>query len=66
MLNFNKNLYTAKAIKQSIELYRDLAVFGITEDKDYYKVSLKEIDLEVKDIIMDEFANQVLFLTKQV
>ena len=60
VINFSRNLYTKKAIKESTKAYKELANFDIKETKDYIKVNLKNIDKDIKDIIRDEFCNYVL------
>lgn len=64
LINFDKNLYSFKAIKLAIKKYRNLADFDLEQKNNYIQVKLKNIDKDLKDIIKDEFCNYVLFLMK--
>jgi len=65
LINFNKKLYSLKAIKLAIKEYQKLANFSLSQRKNYIQVELKNIDKEVKKIIKDEFCNYVLFKSKE-
>ena len=59
-INFNKKLYTLKAIKSAIKAYKGLAKFSLKDKKKYIIVDLKNIDKDVQPVIKDEFCNYVL------
>jgi len=60
IINFNKNFYNFKAVKNAIKAYKKLANFRIEDDKGYIKVEIKCIGKEVENLIRDEFSNYVL------
>lgn len=57
---FNKKIYTKQAIENSIDAYSQLADFCVSNDKNYFIVSIDKIDKGVKNVIRDEFCNFVL------
>ena len=59
-LNFNKDFYNLRAIRNTIKAYGELADFKVREGKKTIKVIVKNIDKEVKNVIEDEFCNYVL------
>jgi hypothetical protein len=59
-INFNSKLYNLKAIKNSVDAYKELAVFTVEKNKNNISVKITDIDNEVKDILKDEFCNYVL------
>ena len=65
-ITFNKHFYKLPAIKKAIKAYKNLAKFGIKEEKNKIKVELSKIDKDVKNIIKDEFCNYVLAEMKNV
>ena len=66
VINFNKSFYTIKAIKKAIQNYKGIANFNIISNKKENKVEIKNIDIESKDIMRQEFCNYVLGLMKNV
>jgi len=64
VINFNKNFYTVEVIKKAIQDYKRIASFSIKSDKKEIKVEIKNINLEPRDIIKEEFCNYVLGLMK--
>jgi len=64
VINFNKKFYTGEVIKKAIQDYKRIASFNIKFDKKEIKVEIKNINLEFKDIIKEEFCNYVLGLMK--
>lgn len=59
-IRFSKNIYTKKAIENSIEAFCHLARFHVSMDTKYVIVSVDAIDSDVKDIFKDEFCDFVL------
>ena len=59
-ISFNKNIYPLKAIKKTIQAYKNLAKFKIIEEKENFTIELTDIKKEVENIIKDEFCNYVL------
>ncbi len=60
-INFNKKIYTLKAIKESVKAYNELADFNIDKNKNEIKVEITNIDKEInKELFKDEFCNYVL------
>lgn len=64
-LKFNTQIYKKKAIQKAITDYSHFARFGAKNNKDYIKVNVTHIDPEVKTVLVDEFANYVLGMTKK-
>lgn len=64
-LKFNTKIYKKEAIQEAVSAYTSLAKFRVKDNKDYIKVKIEDIDAEVKDILIDEFANYVLGMTKK-
>ncbi len=60
-INFNKKIYKIRAIKEAAMAYKDLAGFKVKENGEHIKVSIQNINKEVKNIIKDEFCNHVLY-----
>ena len=65
-INFSKKIYSKKAIKKAVEDYDNLANFKISEMDKKIKISLSDIDSEVKGIIKEEFSNHVLAYMKNL
>jgi len=64
-LKFNIRIYKKEAIRQGISAYSHLAKFKIKDNKGYLKVKIEKINPEVKDMLVDEFSNYVLGMTKK-
>mgnify|MGYP001576769571 CR=1 FL=1 len=64
-LKFNSKIYREKAITGAISVYSHLAKFIIKNNKGYIKVKMDRIDPSFENIIVDEFANYVLGMTKK-
>ena len=62
---FSKSLYDGKAVKEAILAYAELADFSLKESASSFKVAVKNIDPEFKNIIKEEFCNYVLALMKK-
>lgn len=65
IINFNKKLYTLKAVRSAIKEYQNLADFNMRRRGSYVQIELKNIDKDVNKIIKDEFRNYVLFKSKE-
>jgi len=62
---FNKKLYKKKAIKVAEKAYRGFCDFDEPkEDKDYWRVCLKNINQKTANLIKDEFSNYLLYLMR--
>ncbi len=61
-INFNKDLYSLKAVKSAGKAYKDLVDFCVVDGKKYIKVTIKNISPEEAPIIEPEFCNYVLGL----
>jgi len=59
-INFNKKFYNLRAIRTAVRAYKNLGDFSIQNNKNTIKVTIKNIDKDVKNIIKDEFCNYVL------
>ena len=64
IINFNKNFYTVKVIKEAIQDYKGIADFNMISSKKENKVEIKNIDPKSEDVIKQEFCNYVLGLMK--
>ena len=64
-LQLNKKIYKLKAIKETIDFYKDIADFKLCSKKAYFKVSMTVDDgFQVREI-KKEFLNAILiFLQK--
>lgn len=60
VINFNKKIYTKKAITSAISAFKDLAVFDMKERGPYFNLRINKIDKEVEKSLKDEFCNFVL------
>ncbi len=60
-IRFNKRLYKKSALKDAAEDFGHLAKIEISEDGEYFDVSMTEIDPDVEDVIKEEFANFALY-----
>ena len=65
IISFNKSIYPLKAIKKTIQAYKNLAKFKIIEKGSYFITELTDIKKEVENIIKDEFCNYVLSQVKE-
>jgi len=65
-IDFNKELYSKKAIEKSAQIYKDWAIFKISDLKDAVKVYLSAKDKNEEEYIKDEFCNYVLVLTSDI
>lgn len=61
-ISFNKKIYSQQAIKKSIKDYEHLADFTLSQNKYYFLIKITNPKIEIKDILIDEFANYVLSL----
>lgn len=64
-ISFNKSIYPLKAIKRTVQAYKNLAKFKIVEKGEYFMTELTDIKKEVESVIKDEFCNYVLSQIKQ-
>ena len=65
-LKFNSKIYKKKAIREAVSVYSHLADFSIVNGQGYIKVKIDRIKPSLRDIIVDEFANYVLGVGKNV
>ncbi len=61
---FDKKIYKAKAVKKAVEDYKDVAKITLKKGRDFYKVEFKDVPKELENIIIDEFGNYVLALSR--
>ena len=60
IIELNKNFYNLEAVKKAAKAYKELAGFSVKDDGGKIKITMKNIDEDVKDVIEDEFCNYVL------
>ena len=60
---FHRKIYRKKAISAAAQAYGELATVKIENKGDYFLVKLTDVDKDVRDFVMDDFANHVLFET---
>jgi len=60
---FHKKIYTKAAIEAAAKAYAKLAKVKIKTQGNYFHVTLHDVDQDVLDFVMDDFANHVLFET---
>lgn len=65
IIRLNSKIYSKKAIKNAVDMFKKLASFKINEDKPYYTVYINTDNPAIKKVIKDEFVNYVLGLTKK-
>jgi len=63
-IKFDKKIYKVKIIKKAMEDYKELADISFKDDKDFCSVKFDNIDKDFKNIIIDEFANYALALSR--
>lgn len=61
-ISFNKKFYSQKNIKTAIKNYDNLAVFEFNSNKNYFLIKITNPKIEIKDVLINEFANYVLSL----
>lgn len=59
-INFNKQIYSRTALEVAVLAFAELAKFTLRENDKYFLVEIDDIDVEVREIIAEEFANYVL------
>lgn len=64
IIKFNQEVYSLKAIKNSVSQFKELAVFVVKKTDKYFEVNVTKIDKDVKDEIKNEFCNYVLYQMK--
>lgn len=64
-IEFNKDLYSKKAILGAIDDYSEFAEFEIRENGNDFVVDIKNIKKDFEDTIKDEFCNYALGLMKK-
>lgn len=62
-IKFDKNIYNKKGLENTIQAYKELAEIEFSETDNVFIVKINNIDEEVKDVIVDEFCNYLLFET---
>lgn len=62
-IKFDKNIYNKKGLENAIQAYQELAKIEFLETDNVFVVKISNIDEEVKDVIVDEFCNYLLFET---
>jgi len=63
-IKFNTKIYKKEAVQEAISVYSNRAKFSLFSGKKYMKVKIDRIDSGIKAIMVDEFANYVLGMTK--
>ena len=59
-LQLNRKLYRAAALQTAIEAFGELATISVQRDDRYFQISFAEVDPDVKEVLVQEFANYVL------
>lgn len=62
-IKFNKNIYNKKGLENTIQAYQELAKIEFSEVDSFFIITMDNIDEGVKDVIVDEFCNYLLFET---
>lgn len=59
-INFNKKIYTGKAVRQAVKSFSALADFKISENRKYFTVKIGGADKNDETALAGEFSNFVL------
>ncbi len=59
----HKKLYSSAGVKNAISAYSELCHSEMAKDGDHYVVTFSAIDPDIKDVLVDEFANYALYGT---
>lgn len=59
-LRLHKRLYSAAGIRAAAEAFAELAQIGIQTDDPHASIQFQDIDPDVEDVIVAEFANFAL------
>jgi len=59
-IELNKSFYNLEAVKRAARAYKELAGFSVKDVGGKIKITIKNIDGDVEDVIEDEFCNYVL------
>lgn len=64
-LRFNTSIYKKEAIEKAVSVYSEFANFSLCKNSRFIEIKINNAPHNVKGIIVDEFANYVLGLTKK-
>ena len=64
-IKFNTCIYKKEAVKKAMADYSGLAEFSVSQNNRYFKVRIDKISPRFRNIIVDDFANYVLWETKK-
>ena len=59
-LQLHRKLYRASALNTAMEAFAELATISVQRDDRYFQVSFTEMDPDVEEVLVQEFANYVL------
>ena len=59
-IRLHRKLYTHPSVEAAKTAYKDLAVISIETEGEYYVLTFEEIDPDVEEMILAEFANYAL------
>jgi len=60
IIELNKSFYNLEAVKRAVKAYKELAGFSVKDVGSKIKITIKNIDEDIEDVIEDEFCNYVL------
>ncbi|MDD5005954.1 MAG: HxsD-like protein [Candidatus Omnitrophica bacterium] len=64
-VRFNTKIYKKKAIQNAVSAYSNLARFSLKQTNSYIEVKIDKVSSGFNNIIIGEFSNYVLALTKK-
>ena len=64
-IKFHKVIYKLPALNLAVKAFSELGNFQVKNTKDYLIVNISDMNVEVADVISDEFSNYVLSLMKK-
>ena len=59
-LSLHKRLYPRAAVQAAIDAFEELAVIRVTSEKTHLQVTFTQVDPDVDDVVVQEFANFAL------
>jgi len=62
-IKVSKNIYNKKGLESAIRDYQEFAKIYFSETDTFFIIIIDGVDEELKDVIVDEFCNYLLFKT---
>ena len=59
-LSLHKRLYPRAAVQSAMDAFEELAVIALASDKNHLQITFSDVDPDVEDVVVQEFANFAL------